>query len=96
MDRSICQALNLDSSESVEVLLRICRRQNNLNGLIICREAISQTEGSENWLDGSKKLSRICREETQKSRWIEIPLRSIEKKRKKGSIEENLLRSCRA
>ena len=53
MDRSICQALNLDRSESVEVLLRICRRQNNLNGLIICREAISQTEGSENWLDGS-------------------------------------------
>ena len=35
---------------------------------------------------------RICRGETQKSRWIENPSRSVKKRRKKGSIEENLSR----
>ena len=38
---------------------------------------------------------RSYREETQKSRWIEILLRSIKKRRKKGLIEENLSRICR-
>ena len=45
-------------------------------------------------LNGSKNLSRIYREETQKARWIEIPLRSVEKRRKKGSIDANLSRIC--
>ena len=54
----ICQALNLDRNESVEVLSRICQRQKHLNGSRICRESIGQTKGSEIWLDGLKKLSR--------------------------------------
>ena len=45
-------------------------------------------------LDRSKKLSRIYRKETQKSRWIEIPLESVKTRRKKDSIEGNLSRSC--
>ena len=36
----------------------------------ICREYIEQTKRKEIWLDGSKKLSRFYREQTQKSRWI--------------------------
>ena len=47
MDRGaieICQALNLDRYESVEVLSRICRRQKFLNGLRFYREFIGQTE----------------------------------------------------
>ena len=54
------------------------------------RESIDQTESLEIWLDGSKKLSRIYREETHKSRWIEISSRFVEKRRKKGSIKGNL------
>ena len=46
-------------------------------------------------LDGSKKLSRIYREETQKPRWIEITIRYVEARRRRGSIEENLSRICR-
>ena len=46
-------------------------------------------------LDGLKKLSSIYQEETQKSRWIEILIKSIKKRRKRGLIEENLLRICR-
>ena len=48
------------------------------------------------FLDGSKKLSRFYQEEIQKSRWIENTIRSIEKRRQRGSIDENLSRSCRA
>ena len=76
-------------------LSRICRWQKHFDGSRICRESINQTEGSEKWLDGSKKLSRIYLEEAQKAQWIEIPLRSIAKRRKKGLIEENLSRICR-
>ena len=38
---------------------------------------------------------RSYREELQKARWIEIPLTSIETRRKRGSIETNLSRICR-
>ena len=47
------------------------------------------------FLAGSKKLTSIYQEEIQKSRWIEIAIRSIEKRRKKGLIEGNLSRFCR-
>ena len=43
-------------------------------------------------LNGLKKLSSIHREETQKPRWIEIAIRSVETRRRRGSIEENLSR----
>ena len=59
------------------------------------QESISQTKGSEKCLDGAKKMSRFYQEETQKAQWIEIPLRSVKKRIKKGSIERNLLRICR-
>ena len=80
----ICRALNLNKNEFVDS-----------KNTLIDRESISQTKSSEIWLDGLKKLLRFYRGETQKSRWIKIPLRSIEKRRKKGLIEENLLRICR-
>ena len=48
-----------------------------------------------NLFDGAKKLSRFYQEKTQRPQWIEIPSRSIEKRRKNGSIEENLLRIYR-
>jgi len=83
---NIFRALNLDRNEFVEVLSRIYQRQNHLDGSRIYWEFIDQTESSKIWLDGSKKLSRFYREETQKSQWIKNPSRSVEKRRKKGSI----------
>ena len=41
------------------------------DGLRICQEFIEQTKNIEIFLDGSKKLLRMCRAGTQKSRWIE-------------------------
>ena len=46
-------------------------------------------------LDGSKKLSSIYQEKIKKPQSIEIMIRSIEKRRKKGLIEGNLSRICR-
>ena len=74
--------------------MKICRWQKYLDGSRIYREFIGQTKSLENWLDGSKNLSRFYQEETQKSRWIENAIRSIEKRRKKGSIKDNLSRIC--
>ena len=42
------------------------------------------------FLDGSKKLSRSYRDTVQKARWIEYAIRSIKKRRKKGSIDAKL------
>ena len=69
-------------------LSRCCRWQNHPDGSRIYQESIGQTENLEIWLD----KSRIYQEETQKSRWIENPSRSVEKRRKKVSIERNLSR----
>ena len=46
------------------------------------------------FLDGSKKLSRSYRDTVQKARWIEYAIRSIKKRRQRGSIDANLLRIC--
>ena len=74
--------------ESIQKLPR------NLDGSRIYWECIELIKSKEIWLDGSKKLSRIYREETQKSWWIEISSRSVEKRRKKGSIIGNLSTIC--
>ena len=69
----------------------ICRALNlNKNEYV---EVLSRIYWRQKHLDRSKKLSRIYRKETQKSWWIEIPLESVETRRKKGSIEGNLSRS---
>ena len=44
------------------------------------------------FLDGLKKPSRFYQQELQKSRWIKIALTIVEKRRKRGSIEESLSR----
>ena len=67
----ICRALNLDKNQFVEVLSRIYQRQKEcLDGSRIYQESIDQTESTKNCLNGSKKLSRMCRAWTQKSRWV--------------------------
>ena len=60
----IYQALNLNRNESVEALSRICQWQKSVS---MDRESIEQIECTEKWLNGSKKLSKMCRAETQKS-----------------------------
>ena len=45
--------------------------------------------------NGSKKLLSIYREEIQKPRWIEIAIRSVKIRRRRGSIKENLSKICR-
>ena len=79
----ICWALNLDINESVRYCQGSVDGKTHLNGSRICWEAIEQTEFSEIWLDGSKKLSRIYREETLKSQWIKNLLISIEKRERR-------------
>ena len=79
----ICWALNLDINESVRYYQGSVDGKTHLNGSRICWEAIEQTEFSEIWLDGSKKLSRIYREETLKSQWIKNLLISIEKRERR-------------
>ena len=44
------------------------------------------------WIE---KLLRSYQDKVQKSQWIEIMLTSVETRRKRGSIEVNLLRICR-
>ena len=61
MDRGsveIYWALNLDRYESVEVLSRICRWQNHLDGLKSYREASSQIKTFSMDREFLKKLSR--------------------------------------
>ena len=60
----IYQALNLNRNEYVEVLSRIRQWQKSVS---MDRESIEQIECTEKWLNGSKKLSKMCREKTQKS-----------------------------
>ena len=68
-------------------LSRCCRGsvdgKTPLDGSRICREAIEQTKCLEILFDGSKKLLRIYREETQKSWWIENLSRFIEKRERR-------------
>ena len=54
----ICRALNLDRSESVKVLSRICRWQKYLDGSRSCRESIDQTESFSMDQEAVGKLSR--------------------------------------
>ena len=66
-------------------------KKTHLDGSRICREAIEQTKCLELLLDGSKKLLRIYREETQKSRWIENLSRFLWRLKKESPIEMNRL-----
>ena len=68
------------------MLSRICRWQNYLDGSNNYWAAISQTETFLMDRESVEKLSR----QIQKSRWIENAIRSIEKGRKKGSIDVKL------
>ena len=93
MDRSICQALNLNKNESVKVLSRICRRQKYLNGSRICRESIGQTESflmdlrscresiekKPRNLDGSRIRQDLSRKGERRARWKGICQGSVEK-----------------
>ena len=61
MDRraiEIFRALNLNRYESIEVLLRICRRQKYLDGSRFCRESIDQTES----FSMDRDCANFCRE----------------------------------
>ena len=99
MDRSICRDLSSTNSWQKWIyrgaVKDLSMEKITLMDQTICQESTGQTKSQEIWLDGSKKLSRIYQEVTQKSRWIEIPLRSIKKRKKKGLIKGNLLRICR-
>ena len=68
------------------MLSRICWYQNYLDGLNSYRAAIGQTETFSMDRESIEKLSR----QIQKSRWIENAIRSIKKRRKKGSIDAKL------
>ena len=68
---------------------RSYRAEANLDGSRICQGSISQIE--------SFLMDRVAIEtNSRKFRWIEIALNFVEKRRKRGSIEENLSKSCRA
>ena len=56
-------------------------------------ENLSTKQKVSQWIE---KLSRSYRDEIQKYRWIENVIRSIEKRRKKGSRDANLSRNFRA
>lgn len=61
MDRGvieICQALNLDRYESVEVLSRICRQKKYLDGSRFCRGSFGQTKTFSMDREALEKLSR--------------------------------------
>ena len=55
-------------------------------------ENLSARQKIARWIE---KLSKSYRDEIQKAQWIEIALTSIELRRNRGLIEENLLRICR-
>ena len=59
------------------------------------REAVENLLARQKVARWIKKLLRIYREEIQKPRWIKIAMTSIEKRRKRGSIEMNLSRIYR-
>ena len=63
------------------------------DGLRICQEFIEQTKNIEIFLDGSKKLLRMCRAGTQKSRWIENQSR-IYRDLKKKARQKGICRGC--
>ena len=92
----ICRALNLDRNQFVEVLSRICRRQKEcLDGSRIYQESIDQTKSTKNCLNGSKKLSRMCRAWTQKSRWVKKLSRFYREKAQKSRWIQKLSRCYR-
>ena len=87
----ICWALNLDRYEYVEVLSRICRQQNHLDGL----ESVEKLSVKQKFSWWIENLSRNYWDKFQIARWIEITIRSVEKRSPKGSIDSNLLRIYR-
>ena len=91
----ICQALNLNKYESVEVLLRICRGAvKNLSMVKSPRwiEILLRIYRLDrNFLDGSKSYW----DKVQKARWIENAIRYVEIRSSRGSIDRNLSRICR-
>ena len=90
----ICRTLNLDRNECVEVLLRIYRQKNSPRWIENLSRSYRQKKCLEILLDGSKKLSRIYREEIQKSQWIKNLSRFLSRLKKESSIEMNLLGIC--
>ena len=60
------------------------------NGSRICQTSIDQTESTQIWLDGSKKLLRMCWAGTQKSWWIEKLSRFYWEETQKSPWIENL------
>ena len=77
MDRSICQDLSITKSRQ-KWICRGAIEDLSMAKTLRWIENLSRIYWPDrrfrNWLDGSKKLSRIYRGETQKSRWIENPL----------------------
>ena len=59
------------------------------------QEAIKNLSAKQKVSQWIEKLSRSYRDKIQKARWIENAIRSVEKRKKKGLIEENLSRICR-
>ena len=91
------------------MLSRICQWQKYFDGSRFYRESINQTKSFSMDQEAVEKLSRIYRPDSklldgsrsyqdkfQKARWIKIALTSIVKRRKRGSINANLSRSCQA
>ena len=90
MDRDICR----DSSSTKSRHKWICRGAvKNLSTTKIPRwieKLLRIYQPNRKLLDELKKLSSIYWEEIQKPWWIEIEIRSVETRRRKGLIEENL------
>ena len=73
-------------------LLRCCQGSIDGKNTLMDREAVENLSARQKVSRWIEKLSRIYREEVQKPWWIEIAITSIEKRRKRGSIETNLSR----
>ena len=91
MDWSIYQDLSSTKSRKKWIY----RRQKHLDGSRIYQESFSQTKSSEILALWIKKLSRFYLRRNPKTSMNRVLLRSIEKRRKKSSIEGNLSRIYR-
>ena len=76
-------------------LLRCYRGSIDGKSTSMDREAVENLSAIQKVFRWIEKLLRHHQDEFQKAQWIEIVLTSVEKRRKRGTIDANLLRIYR-
>ena len=89
MDRQVLRIKNsqIELSSCYRKAIKSCPQQSDLNGS-------SNYRAYRNFLDRSKSCQEAIELDSQKPRWIEITITTIEKKSLRGSIDSLAIERC--